>query len=300
MGIIEFGKKVLRFIRKRINRHYNKLYQKYLLNHPRKYADILYHETFGEYIDWDNPKDLNEKINWLAFNTDTTEWSNLADKYLVHEYLKKKGLGALLTPIYGKWDNVDEIDISNLPNKFVLKTNCGSGDVLIIKDKSKVNISEIKQYFEQVLSYRFGKDSAEPHYLRIKPCVFAEHLLEGEIVDYKIWCFNGEPYCVLTVSNRNYETHAMDLNVFDLDWNRHNEWLPEEYRNEIIVPKPKYLKEMLRYAKVLSSGFPQVRIDLYEKDNAVFFGEMTFTSACGRMTYFSKEALLDMGKQIKL
>lgn len=271
------------------------VYEKLLLEYPKKIADTQFYHTFGRYINWNEPKDLNEKINWLAFNTDTTKWSELSDKYNVHEYVKSKGLSEILNPIYKKWDNIDEINFENLPNSFVLKTNCGSGDIVIVKNKNEENLDGIKKYFKKVLSKRFGIETSEPHYLRIKPCVFAEKLLSNEIVDYKVWCFNGKPYCVFTVSNRDNKTHKRDINVFDLEWNKHKEWLNTWHHNDVAVKKPTNLQEMLKYATILSEGFPQVRVDFYEQDDKIYFGEMTFTSACGRMLSFSQEALITMG-----
>ena len=92
----------------------------------------------------------------------------------------------------------------------------------------------------------------------------------------------------------------MDLNYFDLQWNRKNECISEHYRNAAIVERPKNLSRMLEYASILSQGFPQVRVDFYEIGDKVYFGEMTFTSAAGRMDYYTHETLLEMGKQIKL
>lgn len=282
-----------------LQRYYGWLF-KHRERYPKLYADYLYQQIFGKRISWRKPLDLNEKINYLAFYTDTTNWTKLADKYEVHNYVKAKGLAHLLNPIYEKWDSVEEIDVTNLPKAFVLKTNCGSGDTIVVRDKERIDIFEVKRHFNEVLKHRFGIDGAEPHYLKIKPCIFAESLLPGNIVDYKIWCFHGNPYCILTVSNRNTIEHSMDLNYFDVQWNRRNECISEHYRNSVIVEKPKNLSMMLEYATILSKGFPQVRVDFYEIGNQVYFGEMTFTSAAGRMDYYTEETLLDMGNQIKL
>lgn len=304
----DVARKGFRFLKRKFKKYFVtrplERYYRWVFNHreryPRLYADYLYQQILGKKIGWRKPLDLNEKINYLAFYTDTSDWTKLADKCEVHNYVKAKGLAHLLNPIYEKWDSVEKVDVTNLPNEFVLKTNCGSGDTIIVKDKDNLDISEVKHHFKNVLKHRFGIDGAEPHYLKIKPCIFAEALLPGNIVDYKIWCFHGNPYCILTVSNRNTEEHTMDLNYFDLQWNRKNECISEHYRNTAIVEKPINLSRMLDYASVLSQGFPQVRVDFYEIGDKVYFGEMTFTSAAGRMDCYTNETLLDMGKQIKL
>lgn len=270
-------------------------YEELLLEFPKIFANQLFYYHFNREINWDNPQDLNEKINWLSFNTDTTKWSELTDKYRVREFLEEKGLSHICNEIYEKWDSVEDINFDKLPQSFVIKTNCGSGDVLIIKDKTNINLELIKNYFKNKLNIRFGILTVEPHYLRIKPCIFAEKLLDENIVDYKIWCFNGKPHCILTVTDRKNKT-GKKMNVYDLDWNDRQEWLNNKYHNNISIKKPKHLEEMLKYATILSEGFPQVRVDFYEVNDKIYFGEMTFTAACGRMLSFTQEKLLEMGK----
>lgn len=269
----------------------------------QKYAEYLYYIQLGKKIDWKNPRDLNEKINWLAFHTDTSEWTRLADKYQVREFVKERGCENILIPLLGVWSNTDEINVDLLPDKFVLKTNCGSGDTCII-DKIQLNWGGVCERLNRALKHRFGTDTAEPHYLRIKPCIIAEQLLqtkdETAITDYKIWCFNGKPYCFFTCSNRNIEKHTVDFNYYDLEWNRHDEKMAVNYRNNAEVKKTNNIRQLLYYASVLSNGFPQVRVDLYEVDDKIYFGEMTFTSLEARMKCFTQETLNEMGKMIEL
>jgi hypothetical protein len=130
--------------------------------------------------------------------------------------------------------------------------------------------------------------------------MFAEKLLETNIVDYKVWCFNGNPYCIQTISDRQIKHNKKAMNVFDTEWNEHTEWLNKEYQNEDSIEKPLLLTEMLEYAKILSKGFPQVRVDFYITNNQIYFGEMTFTAACGRLLSFTNESLLKMGEEIKI
>lgn len=271
-------------------------------NYPKRHADFLYKEIYGRNIDWKHPRDLNEFINYQAFYTDTSIWTQLADKYKVREYVRQKGCEEILIPLLGKWDNAEEIDFSTLPNQFILKSNHGSGDVIIVKDKQSTNLRTISEKINFALHQKFGLESAEPHYLKIKPCIIAEELLKpsnGKLVDYKIWCFNGKPHCIFTGSNRDVEKHTVDFNVFDLDWNRMDHYMAEPFKNNVPVQKPKNLPAMLDYAQKLSQGFSQVRVDFYEVNDKIYFGEMTFTSQCGRMNYFTQEFLKEMLKQIK-
>lgn len=270
---------------------------------PCKYADMLYKNKFGYSINWKHPRDLNEKILYLAFKTDTTQWSILADKYAVRSYVKSKGCENILVPLYAKWDKIEDVDISILPNDFVIKLNNGSGDAIIVEDKTKVSCEEIKQKLTTSLEKKFGLDTAERHYLKIKPCIIVEKLLKPtnfKLIDYKVWCFEGVPYCILTCSNRNMQMHKLDLALFDLKWNRIDENLTSLYRNDVFVPKPVNLEQMIEYAKILSEGIHQVRVDFYEIDGQIYFGEMTLTSATGKMDYFTPEYLVKMGNKIKI
>lgn len=275
-----------------------------MYRNPRKLASILYYDTFKKHINWKNPKDLNEKINWLAFNTDTSLWSLCADKYRIREYIKEKKCDELLVKLYGKYDSAKDIDFDNLPEKFVLKPNHGYGNVIIVKDKSQIDKEDIIKQLQEAIDTPWGYETAEPHYLRIKPCIIAEELLEMNksygLVDYKVWCFNGKPYYIFTGSNRNVVTHEVIFNLFDLEWNRLDNYMSSKYRNNVYVPKPVHLDEILRYAEVLSEPFPIVRVDFYEVSGKVYIGELTFTSNMGRMDFYTEEALLKMGNLVNL
>ena len=278
----------------------------YLL--PAKWiARYLYKRQTGKDLNLKCPRDLNEKINWMKFNGDTSMWSDLADKYKVRDYVKSKGLANMLIPLFAKWDSVDEIDIESLPECFVLKTNHGSGDVLIVRDKKQVNWEEVKSMFRNYLNTPFGRYTAEPHYLKIKPCILAEHYLNvneeytSSLVDYKVWCFGGEPKYFWVCHSRSKK--CAYVGVYDLDWNYYPEKsaFTEHFRDgKNAVPKPKCLKEMINAAKILSEGFPQVRVDLYEYQDKVYFGEMTFTSNGGYQNPYSQDFLDELGGYIKL
>lgn len=295
-----FGHSISAVLKKN-HRKLHKRYVEYLKRHnPRKYANVLYQQKFGYGIDWKQPRDLNEWINYLAFKTDTSEWSRLADKFAVRDYVASKGLSDLLIPLYGVWENANNIDFDSLPDSFVIKTNHASGDSILVFDKVLTDLDLVREKLRASLLYPCGLESAEPHYLKIKPLVLAEQLLPPpQNDDIKVWCFHGQPDCVMTVSNRNIEKETGDLCVYDLNWEKHNDWLTEHYRNGIETPKPQQLDEILEYAKILSKGFAQVRVDFYNAFGKVFFGEMTFTSNCGRMKYFTQERLTAMGEKIK-
>lgn len=272
---------------------------------PKYGANMIFRRFFHRDINWDNPQNLQEKTYWLLFNTNTDLWTLCADKYRVREYVKEKGAEEILTNLYGQWENVEDIDFNTLPNEFVLKANNGCGSIIVVKDKSKVDFNHVKKTLKQWMKYPFGYNGSQFHYLRIKPCIVAEQLLEeqGEtknlsphsMVDYKIWCFNGEPECVLVVFDRapGFTQQA----VYDLEW---NDLSPKVFKADYYkksFPKPKNLDKMLDYARKLSKGFSEVRADFYNIDGIIYFGELTFTAGYGDLT---DEYYTYLGSRFKL
>ena len=265
--------------------------------------------SMGRTMSWETPETLDEKIQWLKFNSDTSEWALLSDKYRVREYIKQCGLEELLVPLIGKWDKVNDIKWEELPNTFVMKTNHGSSDVMLCKDKNKLDLSELQYHFILALHRKYGINNCEFHYSNIRPCIIAEELLDAtkqsipssSLIDYKVWCVNGEPLYTWVCYDR--DVNSVKVMMFDLDWNAVPEKCIDHPHYHLVdnkMPCPINYTKMLNSARILAKNFPIVRVDFYEVDDKLYFGEMTFTSAAGRMDYYTNETLLDMGKQIKL
>ena len=261
--------------------------------YPKYLANRIYKEKFGKNIDWRTPTNLIEKIYWLQFNTDTTLWTLCADKFRVRQFVEERGCGEILNELYGVWDNVDDIDFGLLPQSFVLKTNNSCGQIIFVKDKEKIDVEKIKQKIRNWMNYAYGYNGAQLHYTKIKPCVIAEKVLEdltnkdGSLTDYKIWCFNGEPECILVANKRTWTDKGVNtysLSMFDQNWNNISD-LALDNRNVHFggqtLAKPKSLDLMLDYARKLSKGFYEVRVDFYEIDDKPVFGELTFTTGYG-------------------
>lgn len=276
-------------------------------HHPQLLVTLLYREAFGKWLDWKNPKTLNEKIHWLKFHSDTTLWTTLADKYRVRQFVEDRGCPELLVKLYGVWNSPSEIDWDSLPNQFVMKTNGGSGDVRICLDKTRIEIKEWQAYYEKFLKVKWGYQRGEPHYNSIKPVIIAEELLDTtkqpikttSLIDYKIWCFNGKPHHIWACYNR---TKAdVEVAIYDEQWNYHPESsiFTKHYKESSMrLPRPKSLEKMLEYAKILSAGMPQARVDFYEVDGKVYFGEMTMTGGGAFMDWYTQEYMLEMGALI--
>ena len=274
---------------------------------PKGLASEMFRGIMGYDINWESPQDLNEKINWMKFNYDTFEWSILADKYRVRKYVKERIGEKYLPKIYAVWKSAKEMDFSDMPRQFVLKTNHGCGTVLPIMDKTTCNLEKIKCMFSIWLKKKFGYDTIEPHYLKIAPpLIYAEELLANDskesksLVDYKVFCFNGNPYCVLVCTDRVLGKHT-NLTFYDLNWNVIPDMLAGSHRAESYpIKRPDCLEELLDCASKLSKGHPQLRVDFYIVGNKIYFGEMTFTSQGGYMDYISKDYSLKMGQLVKI
>lgn len=293
-------------LRKKI---FHRIYKPFMLDHFRRFfIGREWEKIYGYKIDWDHPRDLNEKIQWLLCYSDISMWSVCADKYMVRDYVKSKGLGDMLVPLLGVWDKVEDIDFDSLPDKFVIKCNHDSGSTIVV-DKSKgFDPGAIRSELSSHLKERFGYRGGEVFYNDIKPKVIAEKFLEQDIssleglpVDYKVWCFDGKPYMVFACYNRTKE--SLYVNVYDLDWNVHPEYsvFTDHFRDgKGLVPKPLCLDKMLDAASILSKGFPEVRVDFYISGGKVYFGEMTFAAMAGKINYFTDDYLKELGDQCVL
>lgn len=276
------------------------------VHHPITLMKIRYFARFGKLPNLKNPKDLNEKILFLKLFSDTSMWTDIADKYKVREYVENCGLGDTLVKLYGVWYDTESFNLDELPNSFILKANNGDGKGtnLIIKDKSQWDNGKLRDIINVWLNKKnIGALAAEPQYENIRPCVIAEELLpleEGSksLIDYKIWCFNGEAYYIWTCSDR--DNLGTDVMTYDLEWNSHPEYsiFDSRYRQGKLMDKPKNLEYMLEVAEKLSKPFPEVRVDLYNIEGKIYFGELTFTSLGGMMNFYTPEFLKEMGDKV--
>lgn len=272
--------------------------------YPKKLAEILYRKKFKKNINWSKPLDFNEKINWIAFNTDTGIWSKLADKYVVREYVKQKGYSNILTKLIGTWSCPDEIDFKSFPDRFVLKCNHDAGTALVIENKSDINEYEIKNKLRISLNSTFGIETAEPHYLGIDRKIIAEEFIINDnqisdsLIDYKFWCFHGKvAYCHVVYDKTVYKNKK--AGIYSLpDWKLQENKLKNEI--SVSIPKPKMLKEMIEIAESLSTSFLQCRVDLYNSNKRIYFGELTFTAGCGRINNYTDDFLVELGNKINL
>lgn len=308
------SKNLKRYILQPIKVLYRRIKYVYCVNHPMAVTDRIFYNKFGHHINWDNPKDLNEKINWLKFHVDLYEWAKMADKYAVREYVKDRNLSDILVDLYGRWTDVNTFFESwdNLPEEFVLKSNNGSQHVIFItKDNGGKSAVDKKQLAIELQKWldekKYNIEYGELHYQFINNCIIAEEFLKDEsvksfsrsLLDYKIWCFNGKPYGCFIGYDREIGTTHHYFDFYDLDWNERTDLMSDTTPRQPI-PKPQNWEKMLDIAKVLSAGHPQMRVDLYNINGKIYFGELTLTSANAINDFFGPDLLLDMGKNIEL
>ena len=248
----------------------------------RKIDGLLYKRAIGRRLDWNNLNAYTEKMQWSKFYDTTPIKTTLSDKYLVREWVAEKIGAEYLIPLLGVWDRFSEIDFDALPDRFVLKTNHGSGSVIIVKDKSTFDKVDAGRRFDDWINIDYAYATGyELQYSGIKRKIIAEKYVEtelGELQDYKFLCFDGKPYfCWVDLGRFGKHTR----NVYDLDW-KLQPWNQYTYGNSAApIPKPKNFEKMIEIATVLCQGFSHVRVDLYNIEGKIYFGEMTFTNGCG-------------------
>ena len=268
----------------------------------RIYLQIVYFRHFKKFIDFDNPKTFNEKIQWLKLNYRKEEYTNLVDKYRVKQYITKLIGEEYVIPTLGVWNNVDDIDFKSLPEKFVLKCNNDSGGIVICKNKKDFDEVKAKSFLKERLKnngYWYGR---EWPYKNVKPCIIAEKYMEDsiskDIKDYKFFCFNGSMEFFDIDIDRFIEHRA---NYYDRNGNFlpfGKTYCPPDYTKKIEMPKN--LDKMIELAETISHNTVLSRIDFYEIDGQVYFGEITFYPGSGFSPFTDEKWDYKLGDMIDL
>lgn len=265
---------------------------------------LMYRHRFHRRADLRNPETLNEKILWLkqnVYNNDELV-TKCADKYAVREYVREKGCGDSLNELYYVWDSPEDIDWASLPDSFALKYNHGCGFNYICADKSCADSADCFASLRKWERTAYWRQYAELQYKNIKKKIICEKYLNcGDKlpVDYKVYCFNGSPLYIMTCENRgNGKTHFY---FFDSQWRfcpiTHDGLMKNE---DFTLPKPKHFEKMLDYAAKLAEPFPFVRVDFYNVNNELIFGELTFTPSAGLDTNRLPETDKMFGELLKI
>ena len=254
---------------------------------------IQYRIKTGHKLDLKNPKRFTEKLQWYKLNYKNKKMIECVDKYEARNYVRSKDLGYILLECYGIYGRVDEINWRRLPKQFVMKDTLGGGgiSVVIVKDKSKIDIEKLKEValkWIKVDSHRKDAGREWPYYSGKNHRILFEEYINPEsdsigLIDYKFFCFNGKVEFLYVMGNRKIgdkvSVSIYDRNFNKLDVKRVGDNLFEN------VKKPENYDEMLIVAEKLSKDFPHVRVDLYNENGNIKFGEMTFYNASGYMIY---------------
>ena len=258
----------------------------------KMFLQIYYFARFKKFINFKNPKTYNEKINWLKLNDRKKIYTSLVDKYDVKEKVAKVIGNEYIIPTLGVWNSFDEIDFDKLPDKFVLKCTHDSEGVYIVKDKNKLNVKEARQKINEAMKYNFYYIGREWPYKNIKPRIIAEKYMEdhvdGELRDYKFFCFDGKAKLMFIATDRNIGETKFDY--YDLDFN-HLDIVQHYTNSDKEIRKPKNFDKMIQLSEKITQYFKlkHARIDFYEVDGELYFGEITFYHFSGLQPFKPNE-----------
>ncbi|MDY4754256.1 MAG: ATP-grasp fold amidoligase family protein [Candidatus Faecousia sp.] len=270
----------------------------------KTYIKLYYRLRVGRPLNTENPTTLNEKLQWLKFNYRFPLQSIVSDKLLVRDYVAEKIGAEYLIPLLGSWENYDDVDFDKLPERFVLKCNHDSGGLVVCTDKSKLNHKEAKRKLEKSLKSNFFYIGREYQYRNIKPRIICEQFISdnGKVpMDYKIYCFNGKPDVILVCRDRfSNNSHRASYLYFDQDWKFQPLNKEDENLVDVDILKPKNLDKMIEIARELSKDFFFARIDLYNIDGQIYFGEITLSPNSGFDPDIKYETDLMFGEKLKI
>lgn len=275
------------------------------------WVKLVWLAIFKKNINLKHPKGFNEKLRWLAIYNQNPNYTNLADKVLVRDFVSKSGFADILVPIYGVYDNANDIDFNKLPNKFVLKCNHNSGEgLIVVRNKADLDIKKTREILNAALSHNYYSMWRETQYKNIKPKILIEKLLEskntnGDLISYNFCCFNGEPkffYIGVDQASLGGDKNDLALAYYDMNFKPINMERDGYKIYDKPINKPKTFDRMVEIARTLSKGIPFLRVDLYDMDRGgrIYFSELTFTPGAGLSPFKSKKVERKVGSYIKL
>ena len=261
---------------------------------------------FNKKLDLSNPKSYSEKLQWLKLYDKNPDYTKMVDKYLVKQYVSEIIGEQYIVPTLGVWENFEEIDFSLLPNQFVLKCTHDSGGLVICKDKTKLDKETAKKKIQNCLKTNYFWSGREWPYKFVKPRIIAEKFMQDSkdseeegLTDYKFFCFNGEPKAMFIATDRAKEGVETKFDFFDMEFN-HLPFTNGHPNSEKEIKKPEKFELMIELAKKLSVGIPQVRVDFYESEGNIYFGELTLFHWGGFVPFEPKEWDYKFGEWVDL
>jgi len=275
----------------------------YRYTSDEKFLKKVYRAYMGRELDLENPRSYTEKLQWLKLYDRKPIYTQMVDKYEVKKLVAESIGEEYIIPTLGIFDSFDEIDFDALPDQFVLKCTHDSGGLVICRDKSKLDMEEARKKLTKFLKRKYYHIWREWPYKNVKPRIIAEKYMEdkktSELRDYKFFCFGGEAKLIFIATDRQTEGEETKFDFFDMEYNH----LPftNGHPNAKVAPeKPECFDEMRELAEKLSDGIPHVRVDFYEVDGKVYFGELTFSHWSGIVPFEPEEWDYKIGEWIKL
>ena len=276
---------------------------------PKLTTKLMFYYNFKKKLNLEEPKDINEKLQWLKLNTyyNNPIITQCVDKLRVRDYLDERGFGSILPKLIGGgYIDAEEVrkHWNEYPGSFVIKCNHGCGYNILVKNKASENINDIVYQLNEWMDEAFWKIYCETQYRFVPHNILVEEYLGDDIKTYKFYCFNGEPrVCYVSSNGESVDgkqgVKDLYLDYFDLDWN----WLditlyPHLHKQEI--ERPKNFEGMKDIARELSKPFPFVRVDLYNIDGEIKFSELTFIPTGGNMKLKPEKTIDEWGEWLKL
>ena len=251
-----------------------------------------YYLNFHKRLDLRNPQTFNEKLQWLKLYDQHEEYTQLVDKYEAKQFVASIIGKEYIISTIGVYDSVEEIDFEYLPQQFVIKCTHNSGGIIVCKDKQKLDIKNSCKQLEKWLKVNPYWKNREYPYKNVKPRIIIEQYMEDEsgyeLKDYKFFCFDGEPKCLFVATDRGKEGEETKFDFFDLEWN-HLPLTNGHPNSKQSISKPNSFEKMIEISRRLSQGFPHVRVDLYNINGRIYFGELTFFHWSGLTPFVPEE-----------
>lgn len=265
------------------------------------YLQMLYRRVFNKKLDLKNPKGYNEKLFWMKLYDRRPEYTMMVDKFAVKKYVADIIGEEYIIPTLGVWDKPENIEWDKLPNQFVLKCTHDSGGLVICRNKTKLDIQSAIKKLQKSLKSNYYKAGREWPYKNVPRRIIAEKYMEdksvGELPDYKFFCFDGEVKALFIGTERG--TGDVKFDYYDADFN-HLDLIQIHPMSGKCLPKPQHFEKMKKLASKLSKGLPQVRVDFYNVNGDIYFGELTFFHHGGVVPFHPESWDYTFGSWIKL
>lgn len=250
----------------------------------KAFLKCMYKAEFNRQLDLKSPRGFNEKLQWLKLHDRDPRYVQMVDKYEAKRLVADKIGEAYIIKTLGVWQDFDSIDFDTLPDRFVIKCTHDSAGLVICRDKSHFDRNAARAKINQCLKHNYFYAGREWPYKNIKPRIIVEAYMEdhrlGELRDYKFFTFNGEPRIMHLVSNRQNKSQETYGDFFDMDYN-HLDLTMGHSPAPSLPEKPKNFELMKEFARILAKDTRHLRVDFYEVDGQLYFGELTFYQDSG-------------------